>query len=78
MNAIFKNPLTAPPEDCWWKLKLILDAIKFFISAIAVARNFLARFAVSRFNLRRMKQKAYAAAGVDIDLGNKVKATLPQ
>jgi phosphoribosylformylglycinamidine cyclo-ligase len=31
-----------------------------------------------RFNLRRMKQKAYAAAGVDIDLGNKVKATLPQ
>jgi phosphoribosylformylglycinamidine cyclo-ligase len=27
---------------------------------------------------RRMKQKAYARAGVDIDLGNKVKATLPQ
>ena len=26
----------------------------------------------------RMKQKAYAAAGVDIDLGNKVKGTLPQ
>ena len=26
----------------------------------------------------RMKQKAYAAAGVDIDLGNKVKSTLPQ
>lgn len=26
----------------------------------------------------RMKQKAYAAAGVDIDLGNQVKATLPQ
>jgi phosphoribosylformylglycinamidine cyclo-ligase len=26
----------------------------------------------------RMKQKAYAAAGVDIDLGNRVKATLPQ
>jgi phosphoribosylformylglycinamidine cyclo-ligase len=25
-----------------------------------------------------MKQKAYAAAGVDIDLGNKIKATLPQ
>ncbi len=25
-----------------------------------------------------MNQKAYAAAGVDIDLGNKVKATLPQ
>ena len=40
--------------------------------------NFLARSPVSRFNLRRMKQKAYAAAGVDIDLGNKVKATLPQ
>src|SRR5438445_10060952 len=25
-----------------------------------------------------MKQKAYASAGVDIDLGNQVKATLPQ
>src|ERR1700742_1742738 len=25
-----------------------------------------------------MKQKAYAAAGVDIDLGNRVKARLPQ
>ena len=25
-----------------------------------------------------MKRKAYAEAGVDIDLGNKVKATLPQ
>src|SRR5512138_3103526 len=25
-----------------------------------------------------MKRKAYARAGVDIDLGNKVKATLPQ
>ena len=25
-----------------------------------------------------MKQKAYAAAGVDIDLGNQIKATLPQ
>jgi phosphoribosylformylglycinamidine cyclo-ligase len=40
--------------------------------------NFLARAVISRFNLRRMKKKAYAAAGVDIDLGNKVKATLPQ
>ncbi len=30
-------------------------------------------------SLKRMKkQKAYARAGVDIDLGNKVKATLPQ
>ena len=28
-------------------------------------------------NSRAMKQKAYAAAGVDIDLGNRVKATLP-
>src|SRR3954462_6609748 len=25
-----------------------------------------------------MKQKAYASAGVDIDLGNRVKSTLPQ
>jgi phosphoribosylformylglycinamidine cyclo-ligase len=29
-------------------------------------------------NLPHMKQKAYARAGVDIDLGNRVKATLPQ
>jgi phosphoribosylformylglycinamidine cyclo-ligase len=41
-------------------------------------RNFLARPASSRFTSRRMKQKAYARAGVDIDLGNKVKSTLPQ
>src|SRR5262249_9386544 len=27
---------------------------------------------------RKMAQKAYAKAGVDIDLGNKVKATLPE
>ena len=27
--------------------------------------------------LPKMKQKAYAAAGVDIDLGNQVKSTLP-
>jgi phosphoribosylformylglycinamidine cyclo-ligase len=46
---------------------------------IGQAPNFLARSVVSRFNFRRMmKQKAYAAAGVDIDLGNQVKATLPQ
>jgi phosphoribosylformylglycinamidine cyclo-ligase len=31
-----------------------------------------------RVRARFMRQKAYAAAGVDIDLGNKVKATLPQ
>ena len=65
-------------KDFWWKLKLILAGITFFISAIAVARNFLARNAFYRFTFRRMKQKAYAAAGVDIDLGNRVKATLPQ
>jgi hypothetical protein len=29
---------------------------------IAFARNFLARASISRFNFRRMKQKAYAAA----------------
>lgn len=33
---------------------------------------------LARFGARRMKQKAYAAAGVDIDLGNQVKSTLPQ
>ena len=73
-----KNIATEPPENYWWKLKLILDATKIFISAMAVARNFLARTSFCRFNLRRMKQKAYAAAGVDIDLGNRVKSTLPQ
>src|SRR5437660_6598676 len=41
-------------------------------------RNFLARPAGSRFTSRRMKQKAYARAGVDIDLGNRVKSTLPR
>ena len=39
---------------------------------------FIAPSIVCRFNSRRMKHKAYAAAGVDIDLGNKVKSTLPQ
>jgi len=49
------------------------------ISIPNLNRNFLARSAFFRFNPRHMKkQKAYAAAGVDIDLGNKVKATLPQ
>ena len=58
------------------KLYFVFETLLIFIPVLL--RNFLARFAVSRFNLRRMKQKAYAAAGVDIDLGNKVKATLPQ
>src|SRR2546430_210808 len=31
-----------------------------------------------RYSVTDMKQKAYAAAGVDIELGNTVKATLPQ
>jgi phosphoribosylformylglycinamidine cyclo-ligase len=39
---------------------------------------FLARTAFYSFTFHSMKQKAYAAAGVDIDLGNRVKATLPQ
>src|ERR1039458_833848 len=42
-----------------------------------VVRNFLARTSFCGFNFHRMKQKAYAAAGVDIDLGNQVKAMLP-
>src|ERR1035437_4558253 len=58
------------------KLYFVFETLLIFIPVLL--RNFLARFAVSRFNLRRMKQKAYAAAGVDIDLGSKVKATLPQ
>jgi phosphoribosylformylglycinamidine cyclo-ligase len=78
MNGTLKNLMPTPPENWWWKLKLILDAIKILISAIAVVRNFLARHAFYSFTFHRMKQKAYARAGVDIDLGNKVKATLPQ
>jgi phosphoribosylformylglycinamidine cyclo-ligase len=34
--------------------------------------------AANHVNFCQMKQKAYARAGVDIDLGNRVKATLPQ
>jgi phosphoribosylformylglycinamidine cyclo-ligase len=45
---------------------------------VSFALNFLARPVSSRFTSRRMKQKAYARAGVDVDLGNKVKSTLPQ
>jgi phosphoribosylformylglycinamidine cyclo-ligase len=48
------------------------------VKQVRLPRNFLARTAFYSFTFRRMKQKAYAAAGVDIDLGNKVKATLPQ
>src|SRR5271155_2508091 len=78
MNGTLKNLEPTPTEDWWWKLKLILDAIKILISVIVVVRNFLARKRFYGFTFRRMKQKAYAAAGVDIDLGNRVKATLPQ
>src|SRR5215831_10193347 len=38
----------------------------------------LASRGVCRFTHRRMTQKAYARAGVDIDLGNRVKSTLPR
>jgi hypothetical protein len=38
-------------------------------------RNFLAPRAICRFNFRRMKQKAYAAAGVDIDLADCSRST---
>jgi len=44
----------------------------------SVARNFLARKSFYGFNFHGMKQKAYARAGVDIDLGNRLKGTLPQ
>jgi phosphoribosylformylglycinamidine cyclo-ligase len=45
---------------------------------VAIGKIPLGSLAVLPVNSRRMKQKAYAAAGVDIDLGNKVKATLPK
>jgi phosphoribosylformylglycinamidine cyclo-ligase len=61
-----------------WSIRKLILGVKFIFSFARISRNFLARHLISRFNLRRMKQKAYAAAGVDIDLGNKVKATLPQ
>jgi len=48
------------------------------VSSLGLHPFFLARHINCLFNSSRMKQKAYAAAGVDIDLGNKVKSTLPQ
>ena len=49
------------------------------LKAVARATKFsLFNFPFSFLLPARMKQKAYAAAGVDIDLGNKVKSTLPQ
>jgi len=51
-----------------WCLVLLVRRLKFTLGA----------FARLTVNSCRMKQKAYAAAGVDIDLGNKVKSTLPQ
>src|SRR6516162_4792755 len=59
------------------KLRSLCFRGRFFIPR-SFLRNFLARTMPSRFTFRRMKQKAYAAAGVDIDLGNKVKSALPQ
>lgn len=55
-------------------------------SPASIAPNLIGLFATKDLNSERedvllgvrMKQKAYAAAGVDIDLGNKVKSTLPQ
>jgi hypothetical protein len=55
------------------RFQTILPELNFNLSRFA--RNFLARNSICRFNFRRMKQKAYAAAGVDIDLGNRVKAS---
>ncbi len=43
-----------------------------------MAKLFLEIPSKSGFTRQAMKDKAYARAGVDIDLGNKVKATLPQ
>jgi phosphoribosylformylglycinamidine cyclo-ligase len=56
----------------------IVSSFRKYIFVRQLPRNFLARAAFYSFTFRRMKQKAYAAAGVDIDLGNRVKATLPQ
>jgi phosphoribosylformylglycinamidine cyclo-ligase len=57
-----------------FSIKLEISFCFFFAS---FPRNFLARLSFCGFNLL-VKQKAYAAAGVDIDLGNRVKSTLPQ
>jgi phosphoribosylformylglycinamidine cyclo-ligase len=57
--------------------RLVILAVNKFIR-IGKFIFSLARTAFYSFTFRRMKQKAYAAAGVDIDLGNRVKATLPQ
>jgi phosphoribosylformylglycinamidine cyclo-ligase len=57
-----------------FSIKLEISFCFFFAS---FPRNFLARLSFCGFNLL-VKQKAYARAGVDIDLGNRVKSTLPQ
>src|SRR5687767_2033682 len=49
-----------------------------FNSNVRSAKFTLGGFRFFTVTLAQMKQKAYAAAGVDIDLGNKVKSTLPQ
>src|ERR1039457_3000914 len=61
-----------------WSVSKLISGVKFILTFARSPRNFLARTAFYSFTFRRMKQKAYAAAGVDIDLGNRVKATLPQ
>src|SRR5688572_31283567 len=54
--------------DCDWSSDVCSSDLNFLWLELAVAALLS----------RAMKQKAYAAAGVDIDLGNRVKATLPQ
>src|SRR3984885_4682430 len=68
-----ENPLRSRAQ-----VRIVALIHKFILCCISIAPNFLARKRFYRFNFLRMKQKAYAAAGVDIDLGNRVKATLPQ
>ena len=64
----------------------LLTELRFFLARnyvspkperFVAARNFLARNSFCGFNFQ-VKPKAYAQAGVDIDLGNRVKSTLPQ
>jgi phosphoribosylformylglycinamidine cyclo-ligase len=82
MNTNYKSKInckaTAQLEDYWWKLKLNSRRNRKFRFSKRRHAKFSRPRRVLQFYFPCMKQKAYARAGVDIDLGNRVKATLPQ
>jgi phosphoribosylformylglycinamidine cyclo-ligase len=66
------SPKTVPEESKYPSTNMKRAPALFSPAVCLVRRRAEGYFAA------QMKQKAYAAAGVDIDLGNRVKATLPQ